>query len=86
MGKVPELSEAVRFSIVKLREFGVKVEEIADDLGISAGTVSKIVQKFEETGSVANRTGRGRPRIRQRVQTDWLLGSCLLESAKHLNK
>lgn len=52
----------LRPAIIRAHNRGKKQNEIADFLGISQGTVSKAIKRFEETGSNQDRAGRGRPR------------------------
>ena len=50
-----------RPTIIRMLERGKGVREIARDLGISPGTVTKAKQRFEETGSNKDRP-KGKPK------------------------
>ena len=61
MGKGKQISAAVRAQIVALSQHSTKTHrEIASDLQISHSAVTKIINKFHETGTVSPRKGRGR--------------------------
>ncbi|KAK0518987.1 hypothetical protein OC834_007540, partial [Tilletia horrida] len=44
-----------------MREQGLKLTDIAKDIGCSPGTVRYTLQRFQETGSHYNRARAGRP-------------------------
>ena len=54
--------EKFRDAIIRMHERGTGVCEIGRLLGINKATVSRAIQRFEETGSNIDRPGRGRKR------------------------
>lgn len=57
-----QISVDIRKLIVKKHKEGFSKREIGREYSVSEAGVRKIVKKFEELGSVTDRTGRGRKR------------------------
>jgi transposase len=58
--KFAELTDSARQLIVTRHQAGESCRKIAAEFKIGKSTVSDLIQKYTETGSVVNRTGRGR--------------------------
>ena len=57
------LTLGMRQAVVELIKAGKTYKEIAEQLGISKGTISKTMQRYEELGTYENRYASGRPRM-----------------------
>ena len=57
-----------REAIINAHNRGKKHQEIADFFGISKGTVSKTIKRFEETGSNENRKREKTARSKKNIQ------------------
>jgi Mn-dependent DtxR family transcriptional regulator len=62
MGKVPELSLAVRGQIVGMRNANLTLQQIATALKISKSTASRTLQRVQETGCYESRKRSGQPK------------------------
>ena len=68
--KTKETSVEQRKLVVKLVNSGKSMQEVADLVGCSKGTVFNIITKEKQTGCVENRPRSGRPsKITQRNRT-----------------
>lgn len=67
------LSYDQRLQIVTLSEAGHSCRQLANQFGIRPNTVSDLLRKYRETGSVENRQGQGRRRISSQRQDRALL-------------
>lgn len=64
MGKIrSELSIDVRELIVESYKINKNKSELSKILGIPRTTIASVVKKFEESGCIENRSGRGRRRL-----------------------
>lgn len=59
---MPHLNELEVVKIVTLADEGLRQNDIAQILGIHQSTVSRVLQRFEETGEYGRRHGQGRRR------------------------
>ncbi len=59
MGKRRDVRNEERWTIVTLRQAGLKVSRIADRLQIPVRTVSRVWRKFQETGNTRKRQRSG---------------------------
>jgi len=59
----PQLSNAVRWQIIGMREAGMSLRQIAQRVGHHHSTVSRIVNKHRLTNDVMDRALSRRPRI-----------------------
>jgi transposase len=62
MTKVREIDHDTRVAIATMRDLGHPIQEVAKKYEVSKGAVTKIFQKFQKSGFVANRPRSGRPR------------------------
>ena len=60
---LPQLSNAVRWQIIGMREAGMSLRQIAQHVGHHHSTVSRIVNKHQLTNDVKDRSRSERPRI-----------------------
>ncbi|XP_030749954.1 uncharacterized protein LOC115877779 [Sitophilus oryzae] len=67
-----EISEFDRARIIALHEEGLSRHQIADRLNLVRSTVSRIIQRYMDTGNV-----RSRPRLRPSKGNDSTTGSLL---------
>lgn len=65
---MPHLSLLQRHTIIVLHHQNLRNSEISRQVGCSKSSVSDIIQKFEETGTVSDRARSGRPRTARTVQ------------------
>ena len=68
----PQLSNAVRWQIIGMREAGMSLRQIAQRVGHHHSTVSRIVYKHRLTIDVKDRPRSGRSRITSRREDNAL--------------
>lgn len=61
------LSNFLKHKILILKEQGHNQKSIADELGISQSTVSRLYKKYEITGSLEHLGGNGRPKKQKKL-------------------
>jgi transposase len=59
---MPQLSDAIKFKAVFLRECGKSWKEICSLLNIKRSTAQAVIKKYATTGDVKNRKSPGRPK------------------------
>jgi hypothetical protein len=62
----PQISNAVRWQIIGMREAGMSLKQIAHCVGHHHSTISRIVNNHRLTNDIKDRTRSGRPRIASR--------------------
>ena len=65
----PQLSNAVRWQIIGMREAGMSLRQIAQCVGHQHSTVSRIVNKHRLTTDAKDRPRSGRSRIKPEERT-----------------
>ena len=70
-----ELSQFDRASIITLWQEGLSRHQIATRLNMIRSTVSRTINRFEETGAVASRHRSGRPRVTTERQDRYIVQS-----------
>lgn len=76
---MPRLTEEQRYRIVFLKEQNFSSREIATQIGCNHQSVLNLLGKYEETGSVRDRAGKGRHRTARTAQN---IAACRHESRK----
>ena len=61
--KSTELSVDIRERIIKSYEENTNISELSRIFGIPRTTIGSVIKKFNQTGSVENRSGRGRKKL-----------------------
>lgn len=64
---------------VTLINEGLSMRVVADRLGVSVSTISRVVQRFRETQSYDRRRGQGRPRVTTAIQDRFIRVRALRE-------
>ncbi|XP_041361938.1 uncharacterized protein LOC121377907 [Gigantopelta aegis] len=59
----PQLSDAVRWQVIGMRNAGMSLRAIARNVGHHASTISRLVRKHQQTNDVKDLNHSGRPRV-----------------------
>lgn len=72
-----ELTPRKKSVIVALSKEGFSSREIANRVGFNQSTVVRLLQKYQRTGDVARKRGRGRKRVTTAAEDRYLIRLCI---------